>query len=329
MSIIEIYYTKETMKKTFGLIAIFLCSLFLFAGCGIQGSSNATGIEFVCDVFYVDYYVPFFLDYKVYPSTAEDVYITYDIENDYTLESYFNFTDGSITVIDNRFTSIKVKIKVNDLEDSCEVRLKEYPTSISLDKSSDVVYGGLVYALDVQGVFSDETRYLGNGEYNYKITSSNPSVIEVISEDRLLVQSTGRRGNSKITVQICNSANQEMTGLSASINLEVEQAVEEAYATFGNSYILTDGKVIDCQLAEDSEQKIAVRYFDSLGYLIELADFDCYLSNDNVFELVSGDGGYYLKVIGEGEVVVTLQSKGVCSDGTPSRIQVTMHVQFL
>ena len=50
------------MKRFISLSIICLMSLFAFAGCGIKGGTLATGIEFVHDVFYVDYEVRTFLD---------------------------------------------------------------------------------------------------------------------------------------------------------------------------------------------------------------------------------------------------------------------------
>lgn len=317
------------MKKLLVIISVFICSLFIFAGCGIQGGANATGVEFVRDVFYVDYSVSTFLDYKVYPSTAENVYATYFIEDDIDINSFFNLRNGAVIVTDKRFTSIVVRIRVNDFEDTCEVRLREYPTSVYFSAEQDMVDGGLVYSLDLYGMFSSGERHLENDEYNYVVTSSNPSVIEVVSQERLLVKSTGRRGSSRITVQVCNSAGQEMQGLSASITLNVNQAIEESYATFGDKFVMVDGGERSLSLSVGDENKIDALFFDKQGFLLEQVGFNCYLSNDEVFELVYQNDEYILRVIGEGEVTLTIQSKGSNGAGEPVRIQYKFQVQFL
>jgi len=317
------------MKKLFSLLAICLISLFAFAGCGVQGGTIATGIEFVRDVFYVDYNVETFLDYKVYPSTAKEVFVTYDIRDESSIRSYYSFTDGYVKITNSKFTSINVTAKLNTYEDTCEVRLREYPSSVTFATTTDEVVGGLVYSLDLIGAFIDGNRACENDEFVYKIKSSNPSVIDVISEERLLVKSTGRRGESRITVQICNSNNEEITGLTASITLKVVDAISECFATFGNDFVITDGLEKDISSTINQEYKIDVKYFDESGYLIELADFDCYLSNDDVFEIVKKSDGIYLKVVGEGEVVLTIQSNTVDTTGNPVRIQSNLQVQFL
>ena len=330
------------MKKVFSLLSICIASLLLFAGCGIEGGSQPTGIEFIREVFYVDYNVSTFLNFKVYPSTAVKDYVTYELEADYTLEDSFEFKNGAIRVTDSNFSSIVVKARLNSLEDSCEVRLKEYPTIINLDSNSDTIDAGLVKYLDLVGIFDSGTRSCENAEFEYRITSNNPSVIEVVDQSNLSVRSTGRSGEATITVKICNSVGQEMVGLSDSITLKVVDSIESSYATFGNLFVINNGETntIEIPVGQESlEEKISIRYFSLRNFLIELTDFDVLLSNDNVFEIVTKADGIYLKLKdkatmeldGENKasVVITLRSKTTDDAGKLVSVQTTVYVQFL
>ena len=316
------------MKRFFSLVSICLISLLFLAGCGIEGGTVPTGIEFVDDVFYVDYNVETFLDYKTYPSTAQNIYVSYGIEADQNQDTFYEFSNGSIKVTDKRFTSITVTARLTNYSDSCEVRLKEYPTSVFLAEESVTLDAGLIYSLNLQGEFLSGIRNCENAEFNYKVISSNPSVVKVISEDNLLVQSTGRRGSATITVKVCNSKGEEVESLTDTLTINVIEAVDSSYASFGNLFVFEDGGTTEATLVLDDQFKISVKYFDPEGFLIENASFECYLSNDNVFEKVVVEGEVYLKVKGEGTVTVTLMSDATDAVGSPVRIQHVIVVQF-
>ena len=316
------------MKRIFSFSIIILACAFIFASCGIEGNKEIAGIQFVSDVFYVDYNVETFLDYKVYPSTAEDVYVTYKIENSNEIDNTFIFTQGRIKVIDKAFTTISVTLMSNQLSDSCKVRLKEYPTAISFDKQEDYVNAGSVYYLDLKGVFGDGVKMCEGGDFNYKITSNNTSVIEVISEENLLLKSTGRRGSAKIDVQIFNSVNQEMSGLKTSINLIVVETLNDSFVTLDSNRVLRHNETTILTKNISDELLLEVMYFSDLNLVNKLADFNVYLSNDNVFEIVEKEGKTYLKVVGEGVVEITIQSTAHNNQGVPIVIKNNIEVQI-
>lgn len=323
------------MKKL-SLFIVLCMSFFTFAGCGVKGGSLPMGIEFVRDVFYVDYNVETHLDYKIYPSTAENVYVNYEIKNDSSLTGYFDFSkDGSILIYNQRFTSIGVKVKLNDHSDECEVKLKEYPSSIQFKNDTENINAGCVMPLDLEGLFDGEVKSCKDRQYNFKLSSSNPSVVQVISEDNLTVKSTGRRGKVTIDVQICDSANQEKSGLKASVELNVVDDISEAFITLGSDKVLHDGDVLDYEAAEWSDDlKLDVKYFNEIGILNTLFDCNLYLSNDDVFEIVEDNGQTYLRLktlepLEEGEcysVKLTILSEGVMDDGSPHKIECTFRV---
>ena len=329
------------MKRILSLLSVCIASLLLFTGCGIEGGSQPTGIEFVREIFYVDYNVSTFLDYKVYPSTAAREYVSYEIEADYTLEDSFEFRNGAIKVTDSNFSSVKVKAKLNSLVDTCRVMLKEYPTSVNLGDATDTINAGLIKYLDLKGQFKDGVRTCENDEFVYKMTSSNPSVIEILDEKTLAVRSTGRSGEATVSVKIFNSAGQEMYGLSDSVLLKVVDAIDSSYATFGNVFVIKDGVSQTIQIEEGNtlEEKIFVRYFSERNFLIELTDFEVLLSNDNVFEIVNKADGVYLKLKDRAEILLdaedkasvtlTIMSQTTDSVGSIVRIQTVLTVQFL
>ncbi len=325
------------MKKIISLSFICLVCLFAFAGCGVKGSRVATGIEFVRDVFYVDYNVETRLDYKIYPATADDVYVTYEPQPSIDQTSYFNFTkDGRIKVINKNFTKIDVIIRMNDFSDECEVRLKEYPTVINFDKTQDYINAGSVYALNLSGIYNGETRVCGNGDFNYKIESSNSSIIEVVSEEALLVRSTGRRGSADIKVSLQNSQGTLMSGLEAQIKLTVVENISEAFVSFGDDLVVKNGSSNIVSMTSDEQRLLKVLYFNSLGIQNTLTDFNIYLSNEEVFEIIEQDGEVYLKAkhlaVTSSEayqVFVTIQSEALKVNGEPLKIVCEFKVRIL
>ena len=333
------------MKKLISIISVFVLSLLVFSGCKVEGGTEITGIEFIRDVFYVDYQVETALEYKVYPHTASGVYVSFELNDDYTLESYYNFSQGKIKVLNRKFTSMVVKAKASGFEDSCEVKLREYPETVRFAETDVVLDSGMVYAMDLLGTFSStgEERSVKDGEFIYKVQSSDPTVIEVVSEEGLIVQSTGRRGNATVNIQIFNASGQEMNGLSSSIDFVISESIDTAYATLGNNLVVKDGMESIVEFNPGSLNKLNVRYFDENGFLVDLAKCEVYLSNDDVFEIIEDQTGIYLKVIDAivGEpiedggakvskaVTVTIKSNRLMKNGEPLFIQCKLQVQFL
>ncbi len=333
------------MKKFFSVIGLCLCSLFVFASCGVEGSNAVSGIKFVNKVFYVDKGVRTFLDYKIYPSTAQSYNVTYNVSDGIDDADTYVFSNGYFTIRDNinsqAYSPIRITISLNDFSDTCEVRLREYPTSVGFfnkdgtTKASDIVYGGATYVLGLSGEFLSGRRNVNNNEFTYKITSSDPSIIEVKDEQGLTVQSTGRRGSSEVKVEVCNSEGTTQTGLSATIRLNVVSSVNDVFATFGNS-VIRDKNKLNLSLSGGEEFKIRARYFDSSNIEIDLADYEVFLSNDKFFTLEKNQGGYTLTAKAKdevnsagGTVDITIQTLDIGTDGNPVKIKITVQVQFL
>lgn len=320
---------SKILKSIIASIAVCILSLFVFAGCGTEGGSAVQAILFVKDVYYVDYNVETFLDYKVYPATSSSYIVSFSLGSDYITESqYFRFENGSVKVLDKRFTSIVVNVKINELQDSCEVKLREYPSEIAFLNSSEKLYENGVKTLEVTGVFESETepRKCKPDEFNYKITSSNPSVVEVLDSQNLLVASTGKAGESDITVEILNSAG-ESQNLVATTKIVCENNISDSFAVFGKNVVKNNAE-INLVTKLGSQFVTAVKYFDDDQFLIESSGFLVLLSNENVLKLSEENGKRVLTVKGEGTVTIILQSTGINKDKVPSKITFKVNVQF-
>lgn len=328
------YFYNKNMKKTNitkFLMAIFICiiGLLTFTGCDVEGSSTMQGLYFVKDVYYVDLNVDTFLDYKVYPSTASDYIVSVEIDKtDPVLSQYYNISNGIIRIYNKDFgdKSIQVNLKSNEFEDSCLVKLREYPTSISFNSATQNIVAGGLKTLEIEGVFKKQSRLCYEDEFNYKITSSNPSVVQVIDSDRLLVASTGRMGESDITVEILNGKGEDLS-LKAKTTIRCENNISYSFATVGNDVVKNKDEIVVSNGA-GSRMPVAVKYFDNKNFLLENDKFTVQLSNNSVLHLTTENGKTYLTVLGEGKVKVTLVSTGVNANGLPDKITFTVNVQF-
>ena len=283
------------MKRILSIISICLIATIAFTGCKVKGGSSAAGINFVNDVFYVDYNVETFLDYKVYPSTSRNIFVNYDIENDLSIDSYFNFSKGYIKVINENFTSIKVTAKLNEFSDVCEVRLREYPTAISFENNVDYVNAGGVYSLNVKGMFGEELLSCNDKQLTYKVKSSDPSIVEVDSVNNLLLKSTGRRGSVQIDVQVCNTQMQDIIGVKASMTLCVVDNIADSFISLDN-LVVKNNDVIELNMVPEETKTISVLYFSADNFLVKNTDFSVWLTNNDVFELIEDDSVFYLKL---------------------------------
>lgn len=318
------------MKKALSIIGMFVCSLFIFAACGIQGGDDVVGIKFVRDVFYVDYEVSTFLDYKVFPATAKGYYTNLAIVGvDDGLDGAYTLTNGYVTVKRPstqreeaelvKIFSLKVQISVGNYSDTCEVRLREYPSSITAASSHDSAVGGTEYQIDVKGVFNSGERSLLEGEFNYKVTSSDESVILVSDEQNLRVKSTGRKGSATVTVQVLTGENKPVEGLKASITLDVEAAANDCFVNLGNLR-LEDGGQYSIPYAQGQRYELGVRYYDEEGILISLADYTISIDGSDVLIETLEQNRRYLRIIGRGTATIRIQSNGVDAEQKPLKM---------
>lgn len=332
------------MKRLLTFLILFF-SMFILTGCGIEGSVTAVSIDFTEDVFYVDLNVRTLLTYKVFPSTAKNITVSYDYEIDTREEEYKTFPfDGSVTVKDSRFREMTVFIQTGELTDTCLVKLKEYPLSIGFynDKQdnavmkSDKIESGLIYSLNLMGDYDGDLRPL-NDNYIYKVTSSNPSVVAVEDEQKLLVRSTGRKGNSKITVEILKSNLEPVLNgidkLEASIELVCDSNVSSSFVAFNGTKRINDGVQIEI-VPEIKSYELEAFFFDKDSVLLD-AEYEIFVSREDIISTYEQENKKYLKlnrlpVEGESRLItITVQTKLLSEAHVPYKITFTIKVADL
>lgn len=319
------------MKRFILILLICIVSLFPLTACSVEGAEEVTGVSYVRDVVYVDLGVKTKIDYKVFPSTAKGYRINHDYVPNYKETDYYKINNGVIIVKDKAFTGVSISIEVNGHKDECFVKLREYPSSVSFDSEFVSLYGGTAMSLELNGIFKDGLRKCENSEFNYSLTSSNPSVIQVVDSDRLAIKSTGRRGESQITVSILNSEGKQVQGadgnnLTATINVVVSEYIKTVVPSVGNNIAVND-QTMQVKAQAGDFLTTDFKCFDQSNFLIDNAEYFVLLSNQNVVKIVEDENGKKLEVLGYGEVYVTLQSKGVDVNGNPIRIKFLLKVQ--
>jgi len=219
---------SKRLSKIFMVLAITLLFPFalLLTGCGATPVNSVNAVYFESNlydeetgyaVFEVDLNVETELTFKINPSVWEGYEPVYAVVRGGEKEenrSRFRLEYGKITVLNPKFEEITVRIYVNEFEDTCIIRLKEYPTDIFLTddtkvkESTDYVNAGGVYTLHVYGQYTvpkvDEEgnvvkdgkgdivtenviRELGDDRYNFLVESSDKTVIDVLDNSRLKV----------------------------------------------------------------------------------------------------------------------------------------------
>lgn len=319
------------MKKFILILITCLVSLFSFTACNVVGGEEVTGVAFMHEIYYVDLGVTTKLDYEVFPKSAKNYIVDFNSKTTHigAESEYYRYEkDGSILIKDERFREIIFEpvISINNFKDECEIRLREYPKTIEFDKSIISLWGGTAISLELDGEFKEGTRACRNGEFNLKVTSSNPSVVEIIDANSLLVKSTGRRGSSDIEVSILDSQGID-TGLKASVHIDVNDYIKESFVTLGSNR-LQNGNTVVVNASVGDKLDINVNYFDQTGFLLENSTYYALLSNLEVVGVDSEENATKLEIIKAGKVYLTIQSQNVDENGNPVIIKVLLDVRI-
>lgn len=246
------------MKKLFSIFGIMFAFCFIFTGCGVSGSNAISAIKFDKPIVYVDQECNIKLGYNVYPSTANNFTVNYSHDN----ENNYQLIDGVFRA-ENLFESVLITINASNKSDNCLVVRKLYPSGCYLTHSS--IGGqsiGTVEAnklkvnngatpeitmttnastsLQMFGMFDREFNIAErtfkkfgtpqikslNGEvYNFKMTSSDPTVVAVAQEDILQIRSTGKSGSATIMVELVKD-NGASTNILARMNVNVVNPIQ-------------------------------------------------------------------------------------------------------
>lgn len=305
------------MKKIISITLGLLCSLFIFAGCGYSGSQTVVGIAFTSPTYYVDLNVPFKLGYKILPSSASAAEPQFEVSAGFDYVSYINFdrTNGVITVIDRRFEQINVKIEYGSYSDTCTVVLKQYPSSISFNEQEVYLSAGAMTELSCFGKFGTENIRLDHSYYHAIITSSDPTVVTIENQNKLLVKSTGKRGKSTITVTICNSDGEIIEGLTTSVDVVITNNVSDAAVVIDGHHIRDFSQTLSINKKVNDTFTINPIFVDAEGFVVDHLENTIISSNSSVLEVENNDGEFLIRVKGAGETQLLVTSNGYDANG--------------
>jgi len=304
------------MKKIISLAMVFMTSLIVFAGCGYSGGSTVTGIAFSSPVYYVDRNVPFKLNYRIFPSSADtsNYSVYFETHDTVNLGKYsLNHTEGIITVTNRNFTSIEVGVKCGILTDTCKIYLKQYPERVYFNDSTVELSAGAITELVAYSEFADGTKRFDTSFYNIVATSSDPTVVTVVDSSKLLVKSTGRRGNATISFKVCNSDGQQVGNLESSVNVSISNNVEGSIIKLGNNYIRDFSQIIELSSVKNEEISINPLFLDKDGYVVSDENYSIISMNDKVATIIEEQGEYRIKILDAGNAKIVVSS-GVYDD---------------
>ncbi len=226
---------KFEFKSTICILALILVLPFalLFSGCGPTPTNEVNAVHFIGDttendkaVFEVDVGKPKTLTYKVNPSSWSGYAVNFDDYAD--IDNKYNFTldnsKGIITVNDKKFKPVEVRISINNKVDYCIVRLKEYPASFELESDEISLSSGSVHYLKPKATGYD----LNETNFNFRVTSSDETKVEVPDESRLNFVVVGETASSAtITVEMLNMDRSEVIS-KQTIKVNIVEAAADA-----------------------------------------------------------------------------------------------------
>lgn len=199
---------KKNIYKIFASIFVCLAILPIFVACSGTGGTELRGVRFTQSVYEADRTVPVKLEYKVYPSTAQNYNLDFEFysESSSAWDTQFTFDKNTrlFTIKENADNDFELKVTVTSgsYSDECKVKLKQYPTEIKF--AEDTVYinknGTLNLQLLGKSAGSSEFTTVLSENYNIELTSSNNSIVS--TDNTMMVASNGKSGSVTITAKI-------------------------------------------------------------------------------------------------------------------------------
>ena len=285
---------RELMKKFLSVFSIMLICCFCFVGCGVSGNSSIISISFDKQIFYVDEGCATKLDYKVFPSTANNFDITYAQTN----QDFYELKDGVLTARQD-FNSVQITVQAGDRSDSCYVVKKVYPVASYLSHASIngaenegnntiVLSSNASTNLIMYGKFDrefsiEQNKFVSinnpqfvpiNAEiFNFEMVSSDPTVVEIVDSKTLQIKATGKTGKATITVYLVDDNGLRKTGnaTQAQIDVEVVNPVSQIKVLYGGKFITgrTGNSWTYGESQQSNTQVISVFLVDNKGNFIE------------------------------------------------------------
>ena len=304
------------MKKIITLVVLFACSLLVFAGCGYEGGSEVKGIAFTAPIYYVDENVPFKLNYRVFPSTSDtsNAYVYFEAHDTVNLGKYsFDVASGIITVNQSAdFRPMEVSVVCGDYSDTCEIRVKEYPSIVEFAGSEVHLSAGAMTELSLVNEFGER---VDSNFYNIKVTSSDPTIVSVEDSSLLMVKSTGKKGSATIACEFFNSNNQKMSGLECQTTVTIANNVENAVIDIAGNYIKDFSAVLNFTGVVGEEYDISPIFMDEDGFVVPDDDFSIVSLNENVIKVEKTGNDYKLVILASGSAKIIVSSSVYGADG--------------
>ena len=224
------------MKRILICLTLFLFSAFVLVGCGVTGNSTIVALSFSKPVFYLDLNCETQLSFKAYPITAKNYKVSYSTSR----EGGFTLNNGTMKITEAvNFKPVLVTIKSGNYQDSCYVVRKSYPsqiaichndlTSLKYNEAQDVtqeitIMSNTSTSFTLMGKFrsyfdeesAQEKNYATSDPaaehevspeiFNFKMESSNPTVVSVSSDPKQLsVKANEGVGSAYVTIYLADS----------------------------------------------------------------------------------------------------------------------------
>lgn len=334
-------------NKIFLSLAFLLMLPFvmLLSGCGATPINDVRAVYFESNlydeetgyaVFEVDLNEPTKLTFKINPSSWSGYSPTYAVikfgeseEN----RSRFRLEDGFVTVLNSHFEEITVRISVNDREDTCIVRLKQYPTEIYLTKDtrltefSDFINANGDYTIHVFGKFVtknkeetiEEIRELTDDVYNFDVESSNETSIYVLNRNRLKVCTLKSRiEETVVTIKLLDTKGElknENCVLKLKLSVVLSPSTSFVKLSCYDKFI-SSGDVVELKLKDlnlDTETIGSSEYY-KFTYISELfSSMGVYISNEEYTTIVTSNQDSFIRIDNENNVIKVRQPSGANS----------------
>ena len=273
---------KKIKKVIFSLTVLSICFLsFIFAGCGVTPLNKVQSVRFVSEkyevrddgiryaVFEADLNREIELKIKLTPSSwsGYQVKIQDHILGDTdTNKTRINRRDNKVVIREEEFEYATYKVSLDENRyDYCVVYLKKYPTGIGLlnEAGDGFIENPKIYLpigssikLEPYGLFGDQMKRLVEGEYNYELSSNNPTAVKV-EDSKLFTISAVKQSVGKTTVvfKLKNQSQEDKFEFSVDVfvieNASASQSFTYIYGTdkflTNNSNITVDKTTLEVE----------------------------------------------------------------------------------
>lgn len=211
------------------MLAVMLAIPFamFISACGATPSNEVQGAFFQSNkydketgyaIFEVDLNVQKRLTYKVNPSTWSGYMVRFNYKSSATNIEFYNMIEidgvkgAAIEVTSEKFESFPIELYMgNTYCDTCIVMLKQYPNRIYVNEtdvylSASGLYSikpiGVYYTQGESGLTESHEVVLSQQEFDFSLTTSDETKIQLIDKNRLQVFAVSKTPNDKAIVTL-------------------------------------------------------------------------------------------------------------------------------